>query len=275
MNPLRVFGGELKHYRTRAGMSQEELGSLVFLTGDMIGKIENGQRVASERTTESLDAVPELNTGGALTRIREHIKGARMLRAMPGWFWEWTAREAEAVTLRLYEPLLVPGLLQTADYARAVLRTRVGDTDEEIEELVSARLERQSVLSKDKPPTLWIVIDEGVVRRPVGGPAAMREQLNALVEAARRPNIVIQVIPSDAGAHEGLRGPFMIADFADAPSAAWQDGAVYGQLVDDPGGVTAVVTTFDTLKSEALPRSASLALMEEVAKTWTLAMTRQ
>jgi hypothetical protein len=114
-----------------------------------------------------------------------------------------------------------------------------------------------------------VVIDEGVLRRPVGGPAVMGEQVRYLIEAAQRPNIVIQVIPLEIGAHEGLRGPFVIADFEDGLSLAWQDAAVFGQLVDVPSGISSLMAMWDTLKSEALSRPASLELMEEVAKTWT------
>jgi hypothetical protein len=94
-------------------------------------------------------------------------------------------------------------------------------------------------------------------------------QLSHLLDMARRPNIVIQVIPVAAGAHEGLRGPFMIADFEDAPSVAWQDAAVFGQLVEDANAIASLMAMWDTLKSEASPRSASLALIEEAVKTWT------
>jgi Domain of unknown function (DUF5753) len=152
---------------------------------------------------------------------------------------------------------------------RTGARCRVGASDEQIDEMVVARIERQAVLDRDFPPTLWVVMDEGVLRRPVGGPLVMAGQLKHLAEMAQRPNIVIQVIPISAGAHEGLRGPFMIADFEDAPSVAWQDAAVFGQLVEDVNGIAFLMAMWDTLKSEALPRSASRALMEDAAKTWT------
>jgi hypothetical protein len=129
---------------------------------------------------------------------------------------------------------------------------------------------RQAVLGRDKPPTFWAVLDEGVLRRPVGGPHVMREQLNRLAEAARRPNIVIQIIPAGVGAHEGLRGgAFVIAEFADHPAVAYQDTAVRGMIVDDAGDVASLMFLWDTVKSVALPRAASLDLIEEAAKTWT------
>jgi hypothetical protein len=151
---------------------------------------------------------PEGVFGAELRYYRERaglsqMELAALVNAYPGWFTPWPDYEEQATTLRWYEPLVVPGVFQTEDYARAVLRTRVGDTDEEIDEIVAARIARQSIFSKEKPPTVWAVLDEGVLRRPVGGKHIMRAQLNRLAEAARLPNVVIQIIPADTGAHEG------------------------------------------------------------------------
>ena len=165
--------------------------------------------------------------------------------------------------------MVVPGLLQTETYARAVLSTRVGATTEELDETVAARLERQQILNREHPPELWVLLDEAVLRRPVGGPMVMVGQLEYLVTAAKRPHIVLQVIPLAAGAHEGMRGgAFVLADFADSQSLGYQDTAVTGQIVEDGNQVQALAVTWDTLRLEALPRGASLDLVEEVAQTW-------
>ena len=267
--PLAVFGAMLRFYRSQAGLSQTDLAARAYISHDVISKVETGQRVPTPELVTALEAVPELDARGAIAELRAQMKEYLKYRANPDWFRDWTRWEAAATTLRWYDPLVVPGLLQTQEYARAVFRTRVGDTDEEIEELVAARLERQAILARPKPPTLWVVIDEGVLHRPVGGAEVMCEQVKHLAEAARRPNVVVQVIPASVGAHEGLRGPFSIADFADARSVAWQDGALYGQPVEDAAGLAAMTAIWDTLKSEALPRSASLGLMQEVGQKWT------
>jgi hypothetical protein len=164
---------------------------------------------------------------------------------------------------------LVPGLLQTPEYAHAVLRTRVGATEDEIDQLVAARMERQTILDRDEPPLLWVMIDEGVMRRPVGGPEVMSHQVEHLVDMAERPSVVIQVIPSRVGAHEGLAGAFVIADFASSPSIVYLETALTGLVVERPEDVSAVMLRYETLKTEALPRAASLELLREVAKTWT------
>src|SRR6185437_606986 len=142
--------------------------------------------------------------------------------------------EAQARRLRSFEPMVVPGLLQTEAYARAILSTRVGSTAEELDEAVAARIGRQRILDREHPPELWVILDEMVLRRPVGGPEIMREQLAHLTQAARRPHIVIQVIPLAAGAHEGMRGgAFVIAEFADSAAVAYQDAASSGQIIED------------------------------------------
>ncbi|HEY1920562.1 MAG TPA: helix-turn-helix transcriptional regulator [Streptosporangiaceae bacterium] len=268
--PEGVFGKALKFYRERAGLSQTELAALSNYSNTVINKIEKGDRPPAEGFPERMDAIPQLDTRGELSRLWGWLKDSARHRAYPGWFDRWPDFEAMATMLRWYEPLILPGLLQTDQYARAVFRTRIGDTDEEIDDMVAARLERQAILDKDKPPTLWAVLDEGVLRRPVGGPHVMREQLNRLAEAARRPNIVIQVIPFSTGSHEGLRGgAFVLAEFSDHPAMGYQDTAVRGMIVDDPPDVSSLMFLWDTVKSVALPRAASLSLIEEVAKTCT------
>lgn len=268
-SPLRVFGAELRHYRTRAGLSQEQLGARVYCSADLIGKIENGQRAPAGDLAAACDAVPELGTGGALARLRELLRDHLKQGAYPGWFHRWPDKEAHAKTLRTFELVAVPGLLQTEDYARAMLRTQVMASDDDIAEMVRARLERQLILERDTRPMLWVLLDEGVMQRPVGGAAVMRQQLARLAAAARQPNIVLQVIPLSAGAHQGMSGNFVIADFADGPPCVYQDTAARGQIVEDPDDIAAVTMMWDTLHSEALPRAASLQLVEETAKTWT------
>lgn len=269
-SPLRVFGAMLRRYRVKAGMSQEQLGARVFCSGDLIGKIENGQRVPSEQFAEACDAVPELNTGGVLGELRELLRDYLKQRAYPGWFAGWPEKEAGAKTLRTFELVVVPGLLQTQDYARALLANRIGGNPESTDEIVAARIARQLILARDNPPELWVVIDEAVLHRPVGGPLVMREQLSQLIKSAQRPSIVLQVIPAAVGVHDGLPGAgFIIAAFENAPHVAYQDTPVRGQVIEDSDDIGVLMGTWDRLRAEALPRTASLGLIEEVATTWT------
>lgn len=268
-SPLRLFGAMLRFYRVKAGLAQTDLADHIHFSDDLISKIEMGQRPPTEQFAAACDAMPKLGTSGALTELRGHLNEALKRRGFPGWFQPWAAREAEATALRWFEPLIVPGLLQTEDYARALLRTRVGDTDEEIEEMVAARMARQAILARLKPPTLWVVIDEGVLHRPVGGAEVMREQLLHLAQMSERPNVVLQVVPAATGAYEGLRGPFILASFASGQDVAWQEAAAFGQFIEDRNGLALVVAAWDTIKAEALPHGASLQLVKEAVATWT------
>lgn len=163
-----------------------------------------------------------------------------------------------------------PGLLQTGEYARAVLSTRVGATEEDIEEAVQGRIARQRILDRDNPPELWSIIDEGVLTRPVGSGQIMRGQLKHVAEMVSRSHIVVQVIPLSAGAHQGLNGgAFVVADFDGAPAVAYQDTAISGQIVEDEDQAAGLAYLWDMLRLEALPRAASLKLIQEAAEQWT------
>jgi transcriptional regulator with XRE-family HTH domain len=269
-SPRRVFGAMLKYYRARAGLSQEQLGNRVYLSSDMIGKIEQGQRAPTNQFITACENIPELEANGALRELRDQLKDFLQRRAYPGWFANWPDREARAVKLRSFELAVVPGLLQTEAYARALLSDRIGSDRDEVDEKVAARIERQVILGGTKPPELWVVVDEAVLHRPVGGPEVMREQLEHLCEMARRPNIVVRVLPASLGVHDGLPGAgFLIADFDGSPSAAYQDTAVRGQVIEDADDVSVLAATWDRLAAEALPRKASLSLMEDVLETWS------
>jgi transcriptional regulator with XRE-family HTH domain len=269
-SPLRVFGEMLRYYRSNAGLTPEQLGTKVFLSGSQIRKVEDGTRTPSADLAEACEAIPELGCNGALTKLHTLLSDHLKSRAYPGWFADWPDREAHARRLRSFELVVVPGLLQTKPYARAVLSTRVGGTAEELDEAVAARIGRQQILDRDQPPELWVIIDETVLRRTIGSPEIMREQLDHLAGAARRPNIVIRVIPLADGAHQGLNGgAFVIADFDDSATIAYQDTAISGQITEDAAEVAALTLTWDTLGLIALPRAASLSLIEVAARSWT------
>jgi transcriptional regulator with XRE-family HTH domain len=266
-NPLKVFGAMLAYYRHRIGMTPEQLGARVYLSGSQIRKVEAGTRTPTEDLAKACEAIPELGCNGALTELYEILSVHLRRRAYPGWFAGWPDKEAQARRLRWFEPLVVPGLLQTEAYARAILSTRMGATREELDEAVAGRMERQRILGRGHPPELWVILDEAVLRRPVGGPDVMRDQLVRLVEAGQRPNIAIQVVPFGAGAHEGLRGgAFIVADFDAAATIAYQDAASSGQMIEDADEIDALAVTWDTLRLDALPRTASISLITSIAE---------
>lgn len=269
--PEGVFGGEVRFYREQAGLTQEQLAARVNVSHDVISKIERGYRPPAREFPERLDAVPELDTRKALARLWRKLGKAARHRAYPGWFAPWPDLEAQATALRSYEPMLVPGLLQTEDYARAILRGAQRDaTDDEIEQQVAARLERQGILSGDSPPRLWTVMDEGVLHRRIGDAKTMLDQLWQIARAADQPKVSVQVVPFGAGERTGLLGAFTLADLDGTGSRLYLETATAGHLAEAPSVVAEAGLIFDTLRSEALPRGASRDLILKVAEQkWT------
>jgi transcriptional regulator with XRE-family HTH domain len=269
-SPLALFGAELRHYRTTAGLSQEELGQRIGYSAAQVGAVETGRRVPTEDFAARCDAVLELATGGALTRLRSHLRDQLHRQVWPSWFREWPSIESEAVSLCSWEVAVAPGLLQTKDYAREMLRGVLPDaTDDEVEDKVTSRLQRQEILGRSDPPMLWAIMDEAVLRRRVGDDAIMHAQLGHLIEMAHSPKVKILIVPASAGSHVGLSGAFAIAEFRDPPEMAYLETAAQGQITDHPQVVKACVQVFDTLRAEALPPKASLELITEVRDIWT------
>ena len=180
----------------------------------------------------------------------------------------FAAYEAEATALYVFEHSLVPGLLQTPGYARAVLATRPNTAEDEVDNLVAARLARQVILTRDDPPAplLWALIDEGVLYRPVAPAEVMHDQLTCLAEMSRRPNITVQVVPYSAGGHTGLLGAFTIADMSSSAGIVNVEDITYGRVFEDSATVSRVTLHYKSLQSEALPKGASRELITRVAE---------
>ena len=266
--PAGVFGAELRYYRTRAGLSQKDLASRANVSHDVISKIETGERPPAEDFPSRLDAVPDLETQGGLTRLWDHLKKGQKQR-LHGWFQEWADIEADATVLRWYEPLVVPGLLQIEAYAQAILSVRPDGSLDDLDEQVAARLARQAVLDRPDAPQLWCVLDEGVLHRAIGGSKVMRSQLYRLAEVAEHPKTTIQVIRA-AGAHAGLLGGFIIADLDARPPVAYLETAAEGHVTDSPSVAAHVALSFDRLRAEAESWASSRDLIRKVAEEqWT------
>ncbi|WDZ88025.1 DUF5753 domain-containing protein [Micromonospora cathayae] len=219
---------------------------------------------------------------GRVPHTRTRVAVAAVLRCDPAdlwpepyrrrdlaWFRPWVELEQEATCLRTFEPLLVPGLLQTEGYARALLRTGNLLPPAEIEELVAGRLARQEVLCRDAPPQVVAVIEEAVLRRRVGDPAVMREQLHHLADVAGEPHVQVRLIPADGPWHTGLAGPFVLARMPDSREVAYLDNQLRGELVTDPDDVATLGRRWESITGEAFPRRRSVELIREVAQAWT------
>jgi transcriptional regulator with XRE-family HTH domain len=177
--------------------------------------------------------------------------------------------EAEATSIRTFEALLVPGLLQTAEYAAAVFRGGMVVDEAIIARRVQARLARQQILERANPPTLWVVIDEAALRKHVGGPAVMRDQIHHLVEVAARPNIAIQVLPDAAGAHAAMTGPFAILSYAtleDADLVYIETGATGDLYLETTQEVERYRLKYDHVCASALSADASVAYLQDLVE---------
>ncbi|MFF3088375.1 Scr1 family TA system antitoxin-like transcriptional regulator [Streptomyces nojiriensis] len=262
-SPRALLGAELRVARERAGMSQAELGERLFVSGTFIGQLEAGTRRMHLEYAKQIDEI--LGTDGFFARNCVAAAESKY----PDHFAEAAEAEARATTIREYAPVIVPGLIQTEAYARAVFRAyQPTATDDVIEELVTNRLARAALLSDPTTPMLWCVLDEGVLRREVGGPAVMAEALRHIAALIKSHRIIVQVLPFHAGAHSSTGGSIKLMAFDDAPPLAYVEGSGTGLLFDDPATVTRHALTYDLLTADGLSRRDSLALIESVAEDY-------
>lgn len=259
-----LFADELRAMRKQANLSRDELGARIGYSGATVGMVESMHRAPPRGIGARLDS--EFGLPGTFDRMEARLRGIPFAVS----FRPFESYEQTAKMLRTFEHSLTPGLLQTEDYARAVLATHPGTTDEEVSERVAGRLTRQLILEREDPaaPLLRVLLDETVLHREVGSPAVMRGQLSHLVVMSARPNITIQVIPA-ARCHAGMLGSFVIADFFDdAPGIVFLEDASGGRVAEDPAQVEETTLWFDSLSSEALPKGASRDLIEGATERW-------
>ncbi|MFE6399028.1 helix-turn-helix domain-containing protein [Streptomyces alboflavus] len=262
-----LYGKRLKLLRTARGLTQKQLGALVAVEHSRIAQLE---RATGARPTLELSRALDmaLGTDGLLADLQPHVYRETFLRphiywkTFPDWSRAWLEKQAQAIEIRTYAGHTAPGLLQTPEYARATLRVgRTWKTTAQLEERIEARLARQERLSAPNPPALWVVLDEAVLRRPVGGPEVMRGQLAHLLSICARPNITVQVLPFSHGEHSAMGGSLSFCTLPDGTELAYTEGADTGQLVEDLTDVKSYGISYDHLRAEALPSSMSLELI--------------
>ncbi|MEU8183373.1 helix-turn-helix transcriptional regulator [Micromonospora sp. NPDC049047] len=254
---------QLRRARQARGLSQEELGKLVNYSSSYVSAVETGQNPVKPDYVARVDST--LDTGGLFVGMLELIR----FHAAPDWFRPWEDNEREAAALRWYDPAVIPGLLQTEGYARAMLGVGGELTAEQVETRVVTRLARQAVLTADPRPHLVAVLEEHTLRRQLGDRKIMREQLQHLLTVSNEPNVQVRVVPADAPWHVGLNGPFILARLGNGAELAHLDNQLRGQTVDGPNDVAALERHWETVTGEALPCRQSARLIEEVVQTWT------
>jgi transcriptional regulator with XRE-family HTH domain len=250
------FGFELRKHRDEAGLSQPELADRLHWAKSAVGNLETAFRSPTQDHARDLDGFFSTDRFGWLY-------GLIIREQLPDFFRPFAAKEPEATDIRAFEPMLVPGLLQTEEYARAVMTS--GQKPERLEQAVSARLERQRILHREEPdpPYFWVVLDETVIRRPVGGAVVMRKQLEQLLNMAERYNITIQLVPTSVGAYPGLEGGFSILSFSEGADIGYAEAAGGGHMIEQQKDVAKAVTRFELIRARAMSSEESLRRIRE------------
>jgi transcriptional regulator with XRE-family HTH domain len=257
---MRLVGALVALFRVAAGLTQRELGVRVRLQEETIASIEQGRRPLKPDTARLMDRV--LDTKKVLETAVANMPEIDMI---PAWAEQYMDIEAEAIALSWFENQVLPGLLQTENYARAVFRTDVPALSEtEIERRVAARLERQEILHREVPPTGSFVISEAVVRDRLGGNEVYRETLRHLRACADLPGITIQIMPLGRETHAGLSGPFILLETPDHQHVAYAETQRGSQLISDPDEVSILARKYAMLRTQALNPEETKGLLDRL-----------
>lgn len=263
-SPGDFFGAEVRRAREAAGMTLADLAAMVPCDASTVSRVESGLLNPTQRFAVTCDeAFPYM--AGWFARF--YSNSGSWAGAHPPWFHDWIEIESRATVIRSWQPLLVPGLLQTPEYARAVLGWGPDD-GADLDDRVTARIARQAIFDRDEPPGVWILLGETVLSNCVGGPDIMRKQAEHLAQMAQRPRITIQIVSASAGAYGGLSGAFAIGSDGLADTAIYLETGVQGMTVRDPKLIMRAVSVFDYLRSEAMPRSQTREFPSRTGERW-------
>ncbi|MFF1548693.1 helix-turn-helix domain-containing protein [Streptomyces sp. NPDC058291] len=270
----RRLGQELRRLRELKGMTAEEVAERLLVSQSKISRLENGRRSISQRDVRDLCGVYEVEDQRMVDSLMEMAKDSRQ----QGWWHAfgdvpysvYIGLETDAASLRVYDPQVVPGLLQTRQYAEALISGALPETAHtEIEKRVQVRMRRQErVSSGENPLRLWSVMDESALRRVVGSRELMREQLEHLVEQSQLPHVTVQVIPFDMGAHPGLNGQYAILEFPDTAdsSVVYIEGVTSDLYLEKPNDVQKYSVMYEHLRAQALNVDQSRQFIADIAK---------
>jgi transcriptional regulator with XRE-family HTH domain len=269
------LGKRLQNLREKAGLTLDQAAGALRVNAATVRRMERAEvglkllyvekllqtyGIGASEVHDFLALAEEANKPGWWHRFRD---------VLPEWFSVYVSLEGAASLIRAYEPHFVPGLLQTEEYARAVLRVGFEQaTAQELDRRVALRMERQELLHRPDSPRLWAVLDETVLRRPVGGPAVMRAQIDRLIEATSMNNVTLQIVPFASGPHPGMFGPFQLFRFEmpELPDIVYAEGLTSATYMDQRADVVAHLEALDRMSAQAAPVSQTEAVLGALRK---------
>ncbi|MDT0546389.1 MULTISPECIES: helix-turn-helix transcriptional regulator [unclassified Streptomyces] len=270
-----VLGMRLRDLREKAGVSYDQAAKALHVNQTTVRRMEKAEvglklpyvekllqtyGAEQEEIEAFLSLAEDANRPGWWHRFRD---------VLPDWFSLYVSLEGAASRIRAYEPHFIPGLLQTEDYARALLSIGFPQADpKELDRRVALRMERQELLNRPDGPHLWVVMDEPVFRLPIGGPDVMRAQVDRLIEAIRMPNVTLQVVPFAAGPHPAMGGPFQLFRFhiPELPDIVYTEGLTGAAYLDERADVAAYLEALDRMGTQATPARRTEAFLREIRK---------
>ncbi|ALC21655.1 transcriptional regulator with XRE-family HTH domain [Streptomyces pristinaespiralis] len=257
---MRMVGRQLARFREAASLTQRELAAEFNLGEETVASIEQGRRPLKPDLAQRFD--DRLDTKGALSVAVEHMPEVDLI---PAWAEEYMDLEREALALSWYENQVLPGLLQTERYARAVFRTDVPAlSEDEVDRLIAARLARQEVLRRAQPPTISFVVSEAVLIDRLGGDSVRHEALQHVRMCAEVPGFTIQVMPLGRESHAGLSGPFILLETPDHQHLAYAEGQRGSQLISSPDEVSILGRKYAMLRTQALNAEETRGLLDRL-----------
>ncbi|MEU2868819.1 helix-turn-helix transcriptional regulator [Streptomyces olivoreticuli] len=257
------FGTEVRAWRTDRGLSQRELGEKATYGQQYVAKVEAGERLASPEFAAACDKI--FGTPGTFARLRRQVAQ----RGYPEWFEPYLRLEQRATAILDYSSNLIMGVLQTERYANAVFRkAHPRDELDVTAEKVARRLKRRQVMERENPPLLWVIIDESCLRRMIGSPEVMHEEMAHLLKEAESPHITLQVLPFRSGAPASHLAFNVMKFDGEEPDVLYVEDPVSGQVIDSPTTVANANVTYDRLRADALSPEDSLALIRKVMEEW-------
>ncbi|MEV7063703.1 helix-turn-helix transcriptional regulator [Streptomyces collinus] len=262
---MRAVGKQVKVLRERAGLTQRELGDRLGYSEDLISSVERGRRTPQREFLVAADEL--LDAGGVLKAAIEDVEKAKAKARVrhPAWFRDYARLERESVELNFYNNHDIPGLLQTERRTRALYEMRKPLLGEDIiEQRVASRMARQEVLTHWPPPMVTAVVEEVVLRRPIGGPEVHKEQLEQLIGLAQLRNVELQVMPTDRSEHAGMGGPFILLTPKGKARVGYTEVQNSSRLVTDTEDVRILAARYGSIRAQALTMRESLDLINSM-----------